>query len=337
MKTPMVSIVVPIYNVESYLDQFYMSIQAQTFNNFEVIMVDDGSTDNSLNIIKSIEQSDQRFKVFSQNNQGTGAARNMGIKYSSGEYILFLDPDDTISKDLIKDNLDLITETGAHIVVFGYDVMTDGELTNKVCFQNVIDGDITDPEIFTTYFENGAFNTLWNKMFQANMIKENKIKSPNWKYSQDRGLLLEIIKTRPKIIFNKTQKTYYQYNFKRNGSTVAGFKPTAIHSISKSVYTISEIFSNWNVALPDRLIYLMIVNGLYFDAGLYNARYLRYKERQIFVKELNNISELSIIDRVDYTNWVKTLNSKEFIKLIIAKYRLGFLFSTILRFIHAKR
>jgi len=336
MKKPMVSIIVPVYNVEPYLEQFISSIRNQIFNDFEVILVDDGSSDNSLNIIKSIAKRDYRFKVYSQNNQGTGEARNVGIKNSIGDYLLFLDPDDAMSEYLIQDNLKLIQETNADIVVFGYDVIRDGKQLKAVTFQEVVNGEITDPQTFTSYFQNGAFDTLWNKIFRASTIKGNNIQSPNWKIAQDRGLLLEITRLRPKIIFSNAKKTYYQYNFKRSGSTVATFNATAIYSISKSISQISEIFLNWNIELPKKLIYLMVVNGLYFDAGLYNAIRLKYRKRKLFIKEINNINELSIMDSVHFLDWLKTLNTKELIKLLIAKYRLGLPASIVLRFTNEK-
>ena len=92
------SIIVPIYNVEKYIEKCLQSIKDQTFKNFEVIMVDDGSTDNSNKIMKLFEK-DKRFKSYSKKNGGLSDARNYGIQYTTGDYLLFIDSDDYIDKN----------------------------------------------------------------------------------------------------------------------------------------------------------------------------------------------------------------------------------------------
>ena len=89
-----VSIIIPVFNTGNFLNNCLNSILKQSFEDFEVICVDDGSTDNSLNILKSYENKDYRIKIFTQNNKGAGAARNLGLKHVNGEYILFADSDD---------------------------------------------------------------------------------------------------------------------------------------------------------------------------------------------------------------------------------------------------
>lgn len=89
---PKISIAIPIYNVEKYLRECLDSIINQTFGDFEVICVNDGSTDGSLNILNEYAQKDERFIIISQNNQGQGVARNKAIEVAGGEYILFVGP-----------------------------------------------------------------------------------------------------------------------------------------------------------------------------------------------------------------------------------------------------
>ena len=91
-----ISVIVPIYNDDRYLHECLDSIINQTFEDIEIICVNDGSTDESLNILKQYESRDFRVKVISQENKGVGAARNAGIKISSGEYIYFIDADEII-------------------------------------------------------------------------------------------------------------------------------------------------------------------------------------------------------------------------------------------------
>ena len=98
---PLVSVIIPVYNVEKYLRRCLNSVIDQEYKNIEIILVNDGSTDNSLEIAISYKEKDKRIKVFSQENQGLSAARNMGLDKSHGEYITFIDSDDYVSKDYV--------------------------------------------------------------------------------------------------------------------------------------------------------------------------------------------------------------------------------------------
>lgn len=94
-----ISVVIPVYNSEKYIRRCVDSVLAQTYQEWELVLVDDGSTDNSLSILQEYESKDERIKVIHQNNAGPGIARNIGIQYVSGDYIVFIDSDDIIKKD----------------------------------------------------------------------------------------------------------------------------------------------------------------------------------------------------------------------------------------------
>ena len=111
-----VSIGVPIYNVEEYLRQCLNSIMEQTFTDFEVIMVDDGSTDNSFMICQEYVARDNRFKLFHQENKGNGGSRNTCLKYMHGEFITWIDSDDVVDNNYLERLLEVQAETGADIV-----------------------------------------------------------------------------------------------------------------------------------------------------------------------------------------------------------------------------
>ena len=94
---PDVSIIIPTYNVEKYIEQCLKSLFAQKYKNFEIICVDDGSTDKSSEILEEYEQKDKRFTVISQPNKGVSAARNRGMQQAKGKYIMFVDSDDWLA------------------------------------------------------------------------------------------------------------------------------------------------------------------------------------------------------------------------------------------------
>ena len=111
-----VSIGVPIYNVEDYLRECLDSIMNQTFEDFEVIMVDDGSPDNSFSICQEYVAKDSRFKLIHQENKGLAGARNTCLKYMRGEYITWIDSDDVVDNNYLERLLEVQAETGADIV-----------------------------------------------------------------------------------------------------------------------------------------------------------------------------------------------------------------------------
>lgn len=98
----MISVIIPIYNMEKYLDRCINSITEQSYKNIEILLINDGSTDNSLKICKKFQKEDERIKFFSMNHQGVSIARNLGIEKAKGKYIMFIDSDDWIEKDTIK-------------------------------------------------------------------------------------------------------------------------------------------------------------------------------------------------------------------------------------------
>lgn len=130
----MFSVIVPVYNVEQYLDKCLASILGQTYKDFECIVVDDGSPDNSSAIIDKYVKQDQRFKVIHQKNMGVSAARNAGLAIAQGDYITFVDSDDYISNEYLEKFALKIANTDADIVICGViDVFKDSQKT--VCFE----------------------------------------------------------------------------------------------------------------------------------------------------------------------------------------------------------
>ena len=118
MKNPLVSIVVPVYNTEKYIRECLNSLIQQSYSHIEIIAVDDGSTDNSLCLLKELSAKDNRLKVFSQSNQGVSAARNLGLSKATGTYIMFVDADDWIDLSTIEECLQAIED--ADVCFFAY-------------------------------------------------------------------------------------------------------------------------------------------------------------------------------------------------------------------------
>lgn len=130
-----ISIIVPVYNVEKYIEECITSLLQQDYLNFEIIAVNDGSTDSSLKILERLSSEDSRLKVFSKVNEGVSSARNYALEKVSGEYVLFIDSDDLLADRALSTVASVATKNMADIVIFGFRKFytdTDFEKTNKL-------------------------------------------------------------------------------------------------------------------------------------------------------------------------------------------------------------
>lgn len=117
MNHPLISVILPVYNVEKHLKQCLVSISSQSYKNLEIILIIDGSKDNSFQIAKDYSLIDSRVSVYWQENTGSGPARNAGISHATGEYIAFIDPDDWIEDNYIERLLSVMVENNVDLVL----------------------------------------------------------------------------------------------------------------------------------------------------------------------------------------------------------------------------
>lgn len=195
----LVSVVVPVYNVEQYLDRCVESIVSQTYSNLEIFLIDDGSSDNSSYICDLWAEKDGRIKVIHKENEGAGFARNTGIENAEGNYILFVDSDDYLDATTVEKCVSVAQKNGSDIVMFGRnDVFPNGKIKNKspantetYFKKDEILNDIF-PGLFT--YSHGIGVSVWGKMFDLSIINLNNIrfKSEREIISEDAFFLLEL-------------------------------------------------------------------------------------------------------------------------------------------------
>lgn len=169
---PSISIIVPIYNREQWLSDCLDSILAQTFTNWECILVDDGSTDNSLNIAQEYAANDGRFIVFSQENQGVSAARNLGLDHAQGKWVTFVDSDDEIAPDYLEILHKLGEENNADLVNASSNFYYNGKKTWEIILNETIY--TFQEEDFGNYFNNRLPGII--KLYRHNHIREHNLR-----------------------------------------------------------------------------------------------------------------------------------------------------------------
>lgn len=181
-----ISIVIPVYNTAHYLERCLESITNQTFTSFEVILVDDGSTDSSKEIYKEFEKSDKRFQSFYQSNLGPSAARNVGIEKSKGKFLSFIDADDYVAPNYLKDLYKASIDNKLNLVCSGYFELSKYHenpypVHDFKTFNTIINKEALIPQLFK-----GTAGVLWGKLFSIQIVKENQLRlHPSIKMSED--------------------------------------------------------------------------------------------------------------------------------------------------------
>ena len=171
-----VSAIIPVYNSEKYIQKCLESLLNQTWDNIEIICIDDGSTDNGPDIIDESHKKDERIKLFRQPHKGVAAARNKGMEYASGEYLSFIDSDDWVEPNLYEKAIEQCKDTKADIVIYNfYDAMEDGRETARNNTK-AIDRVFHQINFIHYMFERESYRSvtawLWNKLFRRDLIQE---------------------------------------------------------------------------------------------------------------------------------------------------------------------
>lgn len=212
----MISVIVPTYNDEAYIGKCIESIIGQTYRDFELIVVNDGSTDNTLKIAESYQGRLPRYKVLSQENQGSGTARNHGLEQATGEYIVFVDADDWLEPAALEILINKEEQTSCDYIIAGGIVNEEGKITrpsNKAFYCDDPNG---IPKQLLELYLRGNTYAPWAKLFKRSIIEANNIRFPNLRRSQD-------------IVFNDIYMRYIHsvmlcseaiYNFRINPTIV---------------------------------------------------------------------------------------------------------------------
>lgn len=208
---PKVSIIIPVYNVEKYISKCIESVLNQTYTDFELILINDGSKDNSLKIMNKYKK-DERIRIYDQKNQGPAETRNKGIILSKGEYIMFIDSDDYIDNDYVYNYVKYLDEDNYDIIIGGYQKINNGKIEFK---RKLKDGE------FSKYIVTGPVSKLYKKSFLLN----NNILFLDTKASEDVYFNLNAYSKNPKIKIINNIGYYYVYNSTSLSNTLhKGFK-----------------------------------------------------------------------------------------------------------------
>lgn len=205
----MVSIIIPCFNIQDYIGRTIDSVVAQSDSNWEIIAVDDGSTDSTLKVLSGIAQEESRIHIIQRQNGGVSAARNTGLQHAKGEWIYFLDGDDIVDKDLVKSIHEVPTETD--IVVFNFRKENAGNIERSY--------KISNPDtLFIDYLTNRQSIHICSIVTKISFIKRFNVRfDENTSYGEDREFVASLFSFHPK--YHCLNKCLFRYQF-REGSAV---------------------------------------------------------------------------------------------------------------------
>ncbi|MCD7750517.1 MAG: glycosyltransferase [Lachnospiraceae bacterium] len=262
---PTISVITPVYKVEKYLKKCIDSILEQTFSDFELIIVDDGSPDSCGNIADEYEKIDSRVHVIHKENGGAPSARNAGMRIATGEFYFFPDSDDWIEPTYLQELYETATKTDALMVISGYTMEyfeNNKGQSYKVVepYQNYSDKELVRSNIHR-YFDNMMMAVPWNKLYKAEYLKSKNLVFPNLKWD-DLHFNMDVIMDIESVAICSSSG-YHFFRSRQGSETTTVFDGLLYQKRREQFEHILKVYTHWNVKDPE------IMSVIY---GYYSAR-----------------------------------------------------------------
>lgn len=320
----LVSIIIPVYNDSLHISKAINSALEQTYKNIEVIVINDGSTDDTMNVLNSFN--DQRLHIIDKENGGVSAARNLGISVANGQYLMFLDSDDYLDQEAVFKLVNIIKDTDIDVIRFNGFIENKKHEFSKLNFGNIKAGlsTKTSKELFDSIISPiGLRCYVWQLFIKKDSLKDFNI---NLHYLEDTVFYLENFINKNKIYFYDECLYYYVYNISSKTKSLDNIYIN-FNDILTAYDCIKSIGINYDISIKKLSSYIIRLLMYRLD---YYSNYLKYndfKKLVLYVKntdtyknEINNINinELSKIKKIQY----KLLKSnKLFLYYLITKIK----------------
>ena len=242
----LISVVIPVYNGENYIKNIYQCLK--TYNNIEIIFFDDSSTDNSLKILKELKKKDKSIKIYNSKlkniQYGPSGAKNEGLKHATGEYVMFIDCDDYVSKDYIEKIANEIKKNNKpDLIITGF---TKVDQNGKVLYKSKYYDDITA-------LYQGVF--IWTKTIKMKFLNENNVQLPYGPILDDVVFQAYLILLNPKCCYlNDRGYYYYYYENSQSHTVLSSFKPG---SLEQAFEYFDKIANNKQIKDKNKLCYFV--------------------------------------------------------------------------------
>lgn len=256
LKNVKISIIVPVYNVELYIKRSVDSILNQTLKEFELFLVDDGSTDNTPKICDDYQKNDDRVIVIHQKNAGAHAARNAALLKACGEYVCFFDSDDYIDESMLLENYEIAKNSEADVVVSGFYIHTyynENEYMTTEFVPHLNDNNLPYESIKSkTKFRMEVYKNIdrnmfyppWNKMYKLKYLRDNNLKFPST-YRDDFPFVVSTIRDIENVTYVK--KMYYHFIRKRVDSETQKYVPKLYEKREEEHKMLCDLYKYWGL------------------------------------------------------------------------------------------
>ena len=324
----LISVIVPVYNVEKYLEKSVLSIKNQTYNNIEILLIDDGSTDSSSKICDKLAKNNHSIKVFHKKNGGLSDARNYGIKKSKGKYICFVDSDDLINNFMIEELYDSIIKNNAQVSVCNFKYIHNDKCNIKMCEKKekikrkIVLNKEMSLKMMVNLNEKFAVNVC-NKMFEKKLFTDDCF-FPVGRLYEDMIITTKILSKVSKVVYIDCDLYYY---LQRTNSITKKFNKKEYDHIIMSKKVLNFIKIN-NPAVESYFTSYHAINGISFINKMIENNCVdltTYKKIQQFIhinnKLIYNDENLSKIKKIQIKIFEKNIKLYNFIYKTIYKIK----------------
>lgn len=251
---PIISVIVPIYNCEKYIDRLINSILTQNYEDFELILLNDGSTDDSKEKLE--KYNDKRIKLINKENTGVSDTRNRGLALATGDLICFLDSDDYISQNYFETIIKYFKENNKiELLNFAFYSETENKNLEQISVDKIsykekyYENREQIQEDFVNLWDNTMLYNLWNKVYVTKIIRENNIEFPKTNWGED--IIFNRIYLKCINNMHNSKQAFYHYIREREGALTKSYNNNLFETRKKEYYEFNAYFELWKIKKDD--------------------------------------------------------------------------------------
>ena len=292
MKEGLISIIIPVYNVEEYVEKCLMSLLNQTYSNIEIICVDDGSVDGSRRVLETCAEHDSRIKILHQENRGVSSARNLGLDHMQGEFFAFVDPDDYVELDMYEKLITAINKAQADIASCSYCIEKKDKTNYLQNRLHVTEKTVNAKKFFKYIYKRDSYKAVggyvWTRLFRRTSFEKHDIRfDEDIQYGEGTLFLARcMVKAKKVIYINSTLYHYIQR------------EESAVHNNSRVVNNM------WTLNAYERILTILKQHHVKWNIRIWVKRFYVYHASKL----------------LDYSRGLETHEKEDRIKAEIRRY-----------------
>lgn len=264
-----ISVIIPIYNAEKYLEKVVQSVVKQSYTNWELLLIENGSKDSSLEIAGKFSEKNEKIRLIQEKNKGIGFARNTGLKNATGEYIIFIDADDYLPDEAVFQRyINIVEKINSDIIVSNYARLWNGKLLPAASHSTFSMFERDSEEFrFRGFFSTGTLSYVWGKLYRKSFLEQNKITFSEYPYAEDKLFNMQCYVCGAKYAFVEQIGNVYRKN---EDSVSYKYNPES----SRCWLGIAQTFKNWmeendkDIEKYEGLIQYTVFFASFFDAKM---------------------------------------------------------------------